>query len=91
MEILKTILASYPDVYVFGSRVKGTFKKFSDLDLCLKHKISDYDYELLAEKFEESDLPFTVDLVEYHRIDDAFKKVIDQEAVPLAEFLRWSP
>jgi predicted nucleotidyltransferase len=87
IKIIRDILRDYTNVYVFGSRVKEAYKQFSDLDLCLKNDISDYDYELLKEQFENSDLPFTVDLVQYNRIDESFKKRIDQEAVPLADFL----
>lgn len=87
--IIRDILRDYTNVYVFGSRAKGTYKQFSDLDLCLKNDISDYDYELLKEQFENSDLPFTVDLVQYNRIDESFKKRIDEEVVLLADFLVW--
>jgi predicted nucleotidyltransferase len=39
-EIIKNILDNYPyDFYVFGSRVKGTHRKLSDLDLCIKTSI----------------------------------------------------
>jgi uncharacterized protein len=84
-KIVKSILKDYKHSYVFGSRVTGKCKKFSDLDICLKDKISDYEYVLLQEKFEESDLPFTVDLVEYDKVSDSFKKIIDQESIPLFE------
>ncbi|MBT3456219.1 nucleotidyltransferase domain-containing protein [bacterium] len=90
MKILKNILDSYNCVYVFGSRVKGSYKKFSDLDICLKKNISDYEYELLAEKFENSDLPFTVDVVEYCKVSDSFKKVIDKEAISFDAFTKLS-
>lgn len=86
--ILRDILKNYDQVYIFGSRAKGTYKPFSDLDICLKSDISDYEYELLKEKFEESDLPFTVDIVQYNKIDDSFKRRIDQELVPVEEFLK---
>jgi len=62
---VKSILKNYSKMVVFGSRIKGTSKRLSDLDVCLKDKILDSDYELLKEKFEKSDLPFKVDLVEY--------------------------
>ncbi|HBR70220.1 TPA: nucleotidyltransferase domain-containing protein [Candidatus Dependentiae bacterium] len=89
IDILRTILKDYDQVYVFGSRAKGTQRPFSDLDICLKSDISDYEYELLKEKFEESDLPFTVDIIQYNKIDNSFKKRIDQELIPLAAFLNF--
>ena len=89
IDILRTILKDYDQVYVFGSRAKGTQRPFSDLDICLKSDISDYEYELLKQKFEESDLPFTVDIIQYNKIDNSFKKRIDQELIPLAAFLNF--
>jgi len=83
LSIIKYILKDYSNVYVFGSRIKGTSKKLSDLDICLKDDISDYEYELLKEKFENSDLPFNVDIVEYNKISNSFKKVIDKDCVKL--------
>lgn len=80
-EIVKKILEKYKNTVIFGSRVKGTHLKFSDLDICLKEKTSDYEYELLKEKFEKSDLPFHVDIVEYDKTSDAFKKIIDQDGI----------
>ena len=88
IKIIHDILKNYKQVYVFGSRVKGTAQAFSDLDICLKDNISGYEYELLKEKFEKSDLPFTVDIIEYNKIDNAFKKRIDQEIVPIEIFLK---
>jgi len=70
---------------VFGSRVKGTYQKFSDLDICIKDPISDYDASMLEEAFIDSDLPFKVDVILYHQVAPEFQKRIDQEAVPLAQ------
>jgi predicted nucleotidyltransferase len=86
LKIIHDILRNYKDVYAFGSRVKGTYKKFSDLDLCIKQPLSGYEIELLNEKFTESDLPFKVDLVVYNELSDSFKKIIDQESIAMADF-----
>lgn len=83
--IIKDILKNIPNTYLFGSRTTGKNKKFSDLDICLKKNISDYDYEILKEKFEKSDLPFSVDIVEYNKVSDAFKKVIDKECIKFSD------
>ncbi|CAG8852651.1 40015_t:CDS:1, partial [Gigaspora margarita] len=43
-EILKKILSKYPyQFYAYGSRVKGTARKFSDLDLCYQEQIPTRD------------------------------------------------
>ena len=39
-EILQSILNKYPYYfYAYGSRVKGTARKFSDLDICYQENI----------------------------------------------------
>lgn len=83
--IIYAILKKYPKTVIFGSRVKGTSKKFSDLDVVIKDDLKGYEYELLNEAFHNSNLPFKVDLVNYSRADDHFKKIIDKEAIPLSD------
>lgn len=83
LKIVKQILCNVSNVVVFGSRIKGTGKPFSDLDLCIKDNLSSVEIELLREKFENSDLPFRVDIVEYHRVNDFFKKMIDEQGIEL--------
>lgn len=87
LSIVANILKDRSDAVIFGSRIKGTSKRFSDLDICLKDPIKDYEYELLKEAFENSDLPFKVDLVDYRRVDDSFKKIIDNEGVKLSHYI----
>ncbi|CAI2179693.1 19027_t:CDS:2 [Funneliformis geosporum] len=61
--ILQSILTKYPcHFYAYGSRVKGTARKFSDLDLCFKENIPSYKLVELEEKSGNSDLPFMVEL-----------------------------
>lgn len=72
------------EVRAFGSRVQGTHKKYSDLDLAL---ISDKSIPirtmaLLKEAFSESDLPFKVDLVDWAMISEEFRKVIEEKGSP---------
>ena len=87
LQIIRDILIDYKNVCIFGSRAKGTYEKFSDLDICFKQDISDYEYEILKEKFENSDLPITVDIIQYNKVSDSFKKIIDKECVPLDKLL----
>lgn len=83
-KILSAILHEYPyEVFVFGSRITGTHKKFSDLDICLKSKspISLRDLAFIKIAFSESALPFKVDVIDYHDLSGSFRKLIDQEAL----------
>ena len=56
-----------------GSRVKGNPKKFSDIDLCFIEKIPGNVQSHIDEDFEESDLPYKVDVMDWHACDEAFK------------------
>ena len=71
------------EVFIFGSRIKGNQQKFSDLDLCLKAKnpIELIDIAILKEALSDSDLPFTVDVIDYKSLSEGFKKIIDNEGV----------
>jgi uncharacterized protein len=79
---IKNILAEYVgdcEVRAFGSRVTGTARNHSDLDLAVvgKGRLTRRTKTLLREAFEESDLPFRVDIVDYNAISESFRAVID--------------
>lgn len=70
--IISTItdaLSQNVDIFLFGSRVDETSHKASDLDVLLKCKgpIDLSKISLIKEGFENSNLPFKVDLHDYHR------------------------
>lgn len=84
LNIVLNILNKYNyTFYVFGSRATNKVKQFSDLDLCYKEAIPDAVIAKLEEDFEESDLPYKVDLVNYNSCDTEFKKIIDESCIPL--------
>ncbi|CAI2193896.1 6004_t:CDS:2 [Funneliformis geosporum] len=61
--LLQSILVKYPyHFYAYGSRAKGTARKFSDLDLCYQENIPSYKVIELEAELENSDLPFMVEL-----------------------------
>lgn len=88
LAIVRSILARViPDreVWVFGSRVQGRAKPFSDLDLAV---IGDQPLPLsasaeLADAFEQSDLPIKVDVVDWATTGEAFRKIIASQKVRL--------
>ena len=69
------------DVYVFGSRVTGTARKKSDLDLAVmpKKPMVSIQRADLKDAFTESDLPFKVDIVDWAATKEDFKKLIRRE------------
>lgn len=84
LEIIKNILEKYPyTFYVFGSRARGDQKKLSDLDLATYDEISSHDRIKIEELFEESDLPYKVDLVNLNKISRAFFDAIKDDLVKI--------
>jgi predicted nucleotidyltransferase len=84
--IIETILEKYPyEFYAFGSRVTGKQRPLSDLDLSFLEAIPFSDLSQIMTEFEESDLPFKVDIVDYNKCSENFKKIIKQDMI-LLEF-----
>ena len=84
LEKVRTILREYVpqcEVRAFGSRVSWTAKDYSDLDLAVvcSGKLSDDTLSRLKEAFEESDLPFRVDVLDWHAISPEFQEVIGKQ------------
>jgi predicted nucleotidyltransferase len=69
------------EVRAFGSRVNRTAKQYSDLDLAVvgTGKLNDDTLRHLKEAFEESDLPFRVDVLDWHATSPGFQRVIENQ------------
>lgn len=83
METVTGILRRHvPDceVRAFGSRATWTAKDYSDLDLAVvgKEKLSSKILFALKEDFQESNLPFRVDVLDWNSISKEFRKVIEK-------------
>ena len=81
LNLVKSFFSKDCQVKLFGSRVAGNFRDLSDLDICILSTISRADLAKLRELFDESSLPFTVDIVLYGDCDEKFKKIIDETGV----------
>jgi uncharacterized protein len=80
--IVKTILNKYKySFYAFGSRVKGNIKKFSDLDLMYKDDIPLHILNEIKNDFEESNLPFKVDIVAKSNCSKEFLEIITKDLI----------
>ena len=71
------------EVWAFGSRVAGTAKSFSDLDLVIRteQQLSLEKIATLKDAFDESDLTIRVDLVDWSATSTTFKNIILQRYV----------
>jgi type I restriction enzyme S subunit len=74
------------EVRAFGSRVTGTARKWSDLDLVVlpADTLDRQAISRLVHALQESDLPYRVDVVDARFIDDEFREAILGSSVPLA-------
>lgn len=63
-------------IFIFGSRAAGKAKKFSDYDVGImgEKPVEWKTLSLIDEVFEESDLPFKIDLVDFFLVSENFKK-----------------
>lgn len=66
-------------VFAFGSRFTRTNRAYSDLDLAVDtgRPMSIDERGRLCEAFEESNLPYRVDVIDYRSISPEFKKIVD--------------
>lgn len=76
------ILSNYKELqnarlFLFGSRAAGKGKNFSDIDLGIQadKPLSPSTLVRIEEEFEESDIPYTVDVVDFSLVDRKFKDI----------------
>lgn len=60
--------ASVKEVILYGSRAKGTFREFSDIDITLVGDIKPFDYYLILQQIDDLLLPYNVDLSIFNRL-----------------------
>jgi len=89
VEILRKHLPTRK-IVAFGSRFTGRAKRFSDLDLAILGDDPVPSSVLaalaaLADEFDESTLPFKVDLVDWATTAESFRNVIRRDAVTLCD------
>jgi predicted nucleotidyltransferase len=80
--ILKNLLPEHL-VWAFGSRVKGTAKAYSDLDLAIisSQPLSLTKMAIIKEAFDESNLSIRIDVVDWAATNETFRKIIEQDKV----------
>lgn len=90
LDTLKDIVFRHLDpqkyrVFVFGSRATGKAVKFSDVDLGIEGEmgVSKVTLSAIEEAFENSDLPYTVDVVDFNSVTNKFKQIAKQNLILL--------
>ena len=88
---IKSILARnlpYKKVWAYGSRVKWNANERSDLDL-VAFDITDFQLSNIKDIFDESSVPFIVQILKWESIPDDFKENIKQKYFVLQKEDDW--
>lgn len=88
LELVRTVLSRHlpqAEVWAYGSRVNGDCHEASDLDLVVRNPAA-FDEALpdlpdLKEALVESNLPIRVDVVDWARIPESFRREIERAYV----------
>ncbi len=90
LALVKTILKTYrptsASLWLFGSRATPHAKPYSDIDLAIDLNGAPLPLSLLSilqHAFEESDLPYKVDIVDFNAISTEFKNCINKTKIHL--------
>ena len=72
--------------YIFGSRSKGNYREYSDIDIAVKLENKKLSVDVLGKillEFTDSTLPYEVDVIDLNAIDNKFKNLIKDSLVEL--------
>lgn len=87
---IKKIVFSYLDpkkdkIFIYGSRARGGDRKFSDVDIGIvsKRKLDTLTLSNIEEAFEESDIPYTVEVVDFNTVTSDFRRLALKKIIEL--------
>ena len=88
--VLQDHLPADVKAWVFGSRAQWSAREGSDLDLALRGEteIDRTVMDALVDAFEDSDLPYTVDVVDINRVSKQFRQIVDAQKVRLTGYIQ---
>ena len=72
--------------YIFGSRSKGNYKEYSDIDIAVELPKERLTADILGKiliEFNDSTLPYEVDVVDLNAIDEKFKNLISNSLIQI--------
>ena len=84
--IKQTVASCMQDfkLYIFGSRAKNKAQKYSDIDIAINSKeLTSSVKSKLEFLFENSLLPYEVDIIDLNSITENFKNLIKDDLIEL--------
>ena len=84
INILRQYL-QHAEIRLVGSRVRKDAKPYADIDLLVisKNVLTPKIRALLNTAFEESDIPFKVDVLDHHDLTTQFRTILIEDSEPL--------
>ena len=82
--VAEHVLGGYDvDVYLFGSWANGTQRRTSDIDVAVDpHRpLPPGALSILRERFEESRVPYRVEVVDLSEVDRAFRRTVIKQGI----------
>lgn len=83
LEVLnKNIAWNGASFYIFGSRTRGDFKEYSDIDIAIDFAGKKAENSIIFKiksDFENSTFPYEVDVVDLNSLDEKFYSVIKDD------------
>ncbi|PIR42164.1 hypothetical protein CO058_02810 [candidate division WWE3 bacterium CG_4_9_14_0_2_um_filter_35_11] len=89
LDIIKEIINNYIDInknkaFIFGSQATGKTSKSSDIDIAIEGpKLDSQIYFEIKNAFDESDLPYKTDIVEFRNVSSNFQKIAKEKIIPI--------
>ena len=68
--------------YIFGSRAKGKYREYSDVDIAIDcPDLTSATKSKIELEFENSTFPYEVDIVDLNNINDSFRNLIQDDFI----------
>jgi predicted nucleotidyltransferase len=70
-------------IILFGSRARGNFNRFSDIDIGIipNDKLDNKKITLLKDSLENMNIPYAIDIVDLSKVSNTFKQKALKEKV----------
>jgi predicted nucleotidyltransferase len=78
-KMIRSEISPKAKVFIFGSAVKTG--RFHDLDIGIEGLTDDSAVSRLREKFEDSTIPYSVDVINFSKVDKQFKQTVLKDRV----------
>ncbi len=82
-QILESLKDENMTIILFGSRARGDFNRFSDIDIGIipNDTLDNKKIVLLKDSLENMNIPYTIDIVDLSKVSRAFKQKALREKI----------